>query len=744
MDLLTLQTHLKQEHGPEVDTWLQQYQAVGHPPEAEGFLLFLLEQDLMNPEQLVAVLEQLDVEVTVEPHDVHTSGFIMMGLLGKGAMGEVYLAKDRGLQRKVAYKRLLPTTVANRLVLARFVSEAQITAQLAHPNIVPIYTLDETGDGALAYTMKLIKGKTFKELVQECKQIYKQKQTPDAFHQESTLLSYFLNACDAMAYAHSRGIIHRDLKPANIMVGPYQEVYVMDWGIARLMGSRHNEQLDEEWVAVVDINSQDALEEQTQIGQIVGTPRYMSPQQAAGRNQELDGRSDQFSLGLILYELVTLKPAFTASTPTELLKKVLKAEKQPWQHLYPHIKLAPELQAIVNKATALKSGERYPDLSHMTDDIRRYLRGEAVLAQPDKWSRKMTRWISQHQKATLLLVLLICLSGALMVISSLYQRQQAALKARHREVKLGYILGQVASQSRQLDHQFISLQVQLQELGATIRKMLQVPLRTQHKIYWDTDYSFRQHRPQDLHYATRYTKMLSWNYPVFKVPSGDRSASVTQQAAPLSLLQPYVRKFWPIDPNQSSPINWLHLGMVNGLYVSYPGRTGFLPSYDPRETPWYGLAANRPGVFWGNPYVDPQGQGLMLACSLALYQAEQFMGVLAMDVTFDYIIRTWMALPPETAAIESYMLNEKGQILVRSSDRRKKYGMRFGDQQVNQILDLPLFPHADLVKAIKRKQSGHIEYIQDSRPLLLVYYRMEALGWYYVAQVDLQGLLETK
>lgn len=741
MDFETLKNHLATQHGLPIAAWYGAYHAAGHPDDPEQFLMYLLEQSLVNTELLVSIVEQLEVAVTGSNHDFADSGFAMMGILGKGAMGEVYLAKDRGLQRKVAYKRLLPTTVANRLVLARFLSEAQITAQLGHPNIVPIYALERTADGSLAYAMKLVKGKTFKELVQETKAFYAQGQIPDEEHQQATLLSYFLNACDAMAYAHSKGIIHRDLKPANIMVGPYQEVYVMDWGIARLMGTRHNEALDEEWVEIIDLDSHEPLEERTQVGQLVGTPRYMSPQQAAGRNTELDGLSDQFSMGLILYELVTLKPALTASNQNELLKKVLKAEKQPWLHLYPHVKLAPELQAIIDKATALKTGHRYTDLKAMADDVRRFMRGEAILAKPDTWVRTITRWINHHQKATLSLVLLICLSGAMTVIGSLYQRQQSALKTRQREAKLGYLLATVASKSRHLDHQFLSLQVQLQEMGAVIRKMRQVPLNSQKPIFWNTQYSFRHHQPRDLKYAIRYTKMLSWEHLVFKAAPGVAQTVQLPQAQQLSLLQPYFRQAWPSDPNTSSPINWLHVGLNNGLYVSYPGRTGFFSSYDPRETPWYRLAANRPGIFWGNPYVDPQGQGLMLSCSLALYQGAQFTGVLALDLTFDYIIRSWMALPTEAAAIESYMLNEQGKILVRSTDKRKKYGMRFGDQAVNQILDLPLFPHADLVKAIQGKQSGHFEYVQDSRPMLLVYYRMEALGWYFVTQVDLEGLL---
>ncbi len=219
--------------------------------------------------------------------------------------------------------------------------------------------MEAQNDGSLAYSMKLVQGKTFKELMAETRAFYDQGQQPDIDHDLSLLLENFLKVCDAVAYAHNKGVIHRDLKPANLMLGRYNEVYVMDWGIARVMREDPNAQdptaLD--WIQPPLVEGEE-MGETTQFGQILGTPRYMSPQQAAGKNAHLDGRSDLFSLGLILFELITLKPAFTAKSQVELFKRVLKADKEPWRAYAANRQIPTELMAIVDKATERKPEQR--------------------------------------------------------------------------------------------------------------------------------------------------------------------------------------------------------------------------------------------------------------------------------------------------------------------------------------------------------------------------------------------------
>ena len=185
-----------------------------------------------------------------------THRFTLAEIIGEGAMGEIVRAKDQDLLRKVAYKKILPEIAENPKNLQIFMNEAQITAQLEHPNIVPIYGLEVNSEGEIAYSMKMIQGKTLGDLIQEARQQYQTQGQIEDTHSLTELLEHFLKVCDAMEYAHQKGIIHRDLKPANLMIGPYNEVYVMDWGIARLMGENARQHFKEE-ILELELNHDD-------------------------------------------------------------------------------------------------------------------------------------------------------------------------------------------------------------------------------------------------------------------------------------------------------------------------------------------------------------------------------------------------------------------------------------------------------------------------------------------------------
>lgn len=755
-----------------------------HAPHGSGedFLAFLHQQHQIDEHLLLKLLSEDEVELThvtgpLEPLDENdtdrtyvtgplemrpepdtpdppfsSSHYRLLTVLGKGAMGLVHLAQDRDLQRKVAYKQLLSEISKNRTTLNRFLIEAQITAQLDHPNVVPIYNMELQSDGSLAYSMKLVRGKTLKDLLRETRHQYDHQGHPADSHTLEKLLEHFLKVCDALAFAHNKGVIHRDLKPANIMIGEYNEVYVMDWGIAKVV--RLPDLPVDTSVQLQHINQDEPLEERTQVGQILGTPRYMSPQQAAGKNSELDSRSDQFALGLILYEITTLRPAFTAENAMAILKKVLKAQKEPWQH-YAQRATPVELQAVVDKATALKPAQRYGSVNDMAEDIRRYLRGQAVRARPDTPVQKIGRWIRHHQKATLGLFMAIFLLAATMTGLSLYSRQRQLQLTHKHEQQLGQFLTAVSDQGRRIDSGLLRLQNMLAWFQGAVAQSLQHGKGTHQRFYWNTQYDYAQRQPPDLAYASYYGKMVSLQWPVYKLAPGTTVSQVQGTLNPLLALHPYYPSLLLrslenpiIHPNseqllreQGTPITWIHLGLTNGLYVSYPGKTGFFPYYDPRQTPWYQLATQQPGIHWGNPYVDSQGQGLVLPCATSIRDRHgALQGVAAIELTFDYIIQNWMSLPQWPAVRQTYLLDEQGRILIRSSDQKRKYGLRFGEESINQALSLPEFPQAELVQAVRQKRSIHLEYKRDGRNILLVTGRMETLGWSFVAEAE-SGLL---
>ena len=191
-----------------------------------------------------------------------------------------------------------------------------------------------------------------------------------------------------MSYAHSRQVIHRDLKPSNIMVGPFREVYVMDWGIARVIGSGEEG----------DANALDLLHQSltlppgAQGSSLLGTPRFMSPEQVTQASSNLDARSDIFTLGVILYEIICLRPAFRGKGHVE----VAKGQREPIGSRFPGQKIAPALAAIIDKATQTEREARYATVDELADDLRRVLRGEATSVLPDTTTQRMSRWASQH------------------------------------------------------------------------------------------------------------------------------------------------------------------------------------------------------------------------------------------------------------------------------------------------------------------------------------------------------------
>ena len=264
-------------------------------------------------------------------------------------MGKVHLALDTSLNRRVAFKQITAEIAAEPTMASKFAVEAQITAQLDHPNIVPVYALEQAPDGMAAYTMKLIKGQTLEDLIDSAKGVYEKQQEPGDGLDLNALLEHFLKCCDALAYAHARGCIHRDLKPENIMVGSFNEIFIMDWGIAKVFAPDCDD----------PVNVGATMDEGDLI---IGTPQYMSPEQANAENTSLDAKSDQYAMGLILYELVGLQPAVTGKTAIKIVMRQQDAEKNPLQHISPNVKIAPELRAIIEKATQKDKNLRYPHL----------------------------------------------------------------------------------------------------------------------------------------------------------------------------------------------------------------------------------------------------------------------------------------------------------------------------------------------------------------------------------------------
>jgi len=313
-----------------------------------------------------------------EAPDLAGTRYRLLERIARGGMGVVYAAEDENLRRRVALKVLdIPGTdgdLANRLI-----REARVLAALEHPGIVPVHDVGTLADGRVFYTMKFVEGRRLDQYIELVASV------PDR-------LRIFLRICDAVAFAHARRVLHRDLKPANIMVGPFGEVLVMDWGLAKILRgqvSNAAREADPE-ATVFDKPKQPAtagdateLSVVTGHGTVMGTPGYMSPEQTRGDVEHLDARSDIYSLGALLRFLLTGRPEIASSPAGRRLDK--------------------SLLAICAKSTAAAPADRYPNVPEMALDVSRYLDGLAVDAHRESVFEKAGRFYRRYRFFILLI-----------------------------------------------------------------------------------------------------------------------------------------------------------------------------------------------------------------------------------------------------------------------------------------------------------------------------------------------------
>ncbi len=388
-------------------------------------------------------LDDAEIRATIEhstlglpPHDPYsTQGpsptesaelhgrYTILRLHQKGGLGRVSIAMDEELNREIALKEILPTHADNEENRDRFVREAEITGALEHPGVVPVYSLGQFGDGRPYYAMRFIRGVNLQVALED----YHNDPASAADKQLRfrQLVVKIIHVCQAIEYAHSRGVIHRDLKPGNIMLGDYGETLVVDWGLAKTTG----EGFETDVLTTPPLYpSKRVSSTSTQIGRVVGTPAYMSPEQAAGRLDALGPCSDIYSLGATLYHLLTGKVAFSGAED-EVLGNVQMGRFPHPRAINPDVPRA--LEAICLKAMARLPEHRYDSARELADDIERYMADAHVLAYEEPLPARAWRWIRNHKplvisSAAALTVAVTALSIGVVLLSAANVRERTA------------------------------------------------------------------------------------------------------------------------------------------------------------------------------------------------------------------------------------------------------------------------------------------------------------------------------
>ena len=304
------------------------------------------------------------LQAVVEEPDLEGTRYRVIERIGQGGMGTVFLAEDSELQRKVALKVMNLVDSSDDLT-SRMWKEARIIAQLEHPGIVPVHDVGTLSDGRIFYAMKYVQGSRLDHVL---------KENTDT----DGILRLFEKICEAVAFANAHGVIHRDLKPENVMVGPFGEVLVMDWGIAKLLRQTENGLSGA-------LNSLHPNSTDTDHGTIIGTRGYMSPEQERGESGSLDQRTDVYSLGAILYFLLTAE--HPTSEPVQILPKIPK-----------------RLAAICRKAMAASLENRYKTANELASDIAKFIDHQPVSAYRENPFERAVRWIDRNRFVVYLIV----------------------------------------------------------------------------------------------------------------------------------------------------------------------------------------------------------------------------------------------------------------------------------------------------------------------------------------------------
>ena len=316
-----------------------------------------------------------------------------------GGTAELSTCFDTNLQRSVVFKTLHPHLRDSDTETRRFLREARVTAIISHPGTVPLYELGRDGRGALYFTMKRLQGRDLRSIL-----IDLVEKNNDVLERFSILrmIDILVSVCQTVAHANMQGVIHRDLKPANILVGAFGEVTVLDWGLAKVQGE--------------DIDSEEELErntaqllELTVPGKRYGTPLYMSPEQATA-SPDLDGRSDVYNLGSVLFEMLTLKSLIWGETVDEVMEKILHRPVPSPRQVAPERNIPPELEAICLKALAREPKDRYQSVEALLHDLYRFRNGEKVSVYSYSPFHYWLKWRTGH--TLLLTAALSALVGA--------------------------------------------------------------------------------------------------------------------------------------------------------------------------------------------------------------------------------------------------------------------------------------------------------------------------------------------
>ena len=350
----------------------------------------------------------------------------------KGGLGQVSVAHDAEINRDVALKELQDKFLENTNLVERFKMEAEITGRLEHPGVVPVYGQGAMNNGNPYYVMRFVRGVEFQEEIDQFHSRYEDSPLEGEKRlQFISLIRHFVNVCNTIEYAHSRGIIHRDLKPSNVMLGKYGETFVVDWGLAKPVDSEEEISFDDK-PNLLPASGSNVMP--TQYGSTVGTPAFMPPEQAAGELAHVNNHSDVYSLGATFYYLLTGKPPTEGRDLVSIIASVIDGNIKPPRNVAPWV--PKPLQAICLKSMALVPRQRYESPLKLVADLENWLADEPVEAYPDNFAQRTARWFRRHKAFALTFVTALILITTVSVVATMFVNRARVAEAEQKTLAI--------------------------------------------------------------------------------------------------------------------------------------------------------------------------------------------------------------------------------------------------------------------------------------------------------------------
>ena len=660
--------------------------------------------------------------------------------LGKGGQGTIRSAFDGGLKREIAIKTLHKELNSSTISRSEFINEARLTAALDHPAVIPIYNLCSDDGNNLHLAMKKLRGISLREYLKLTNERYTNAGFAN-FDEETAMarrLSLFIKVCEAMSYVHSRKVIHCDLKPENIMLGQYGEVYIVDWGIARRFDS-------------------DAPASE----KIMGTPRYTSPENLLG--MPCDNRSDIYSLGVILFEIVTLNPAFSATSSSEVIAKVKQGKFNALHHRYGH-RIAKDLAAVIAKATAFNPEERYQSTDELTADLQAFRRGAEVSANPDSFVGKILRWANRNRrKAAAAAAGSMALLLAAGIISVFAANMRNAEIEHMMDNAIDNSLASAVQNAVQIDRMLTHISAMLGVLNADIALLLDInrpsgSLGNPEIVPGDTTAArcngsvcFIPDPATGSHFTPGKTLDLS---RATYIHAGENAPE--NLAHILSCLRPAVSRLRrtvlrsrPGSGNVSNaelqedyrnlrlPVSFCYFTLANGLHIVYPGNDDIRNGYDGRNRPWYKLALGKGGIpVWSVPYrTILEENSSVVSCSMEIIGArEKVHGVAGVDVPLKVLGNIMLSAPDNAIYTQERILTTlDGKLIFRSLGRPD--GFTAANDAENTVFN------NNILAEMRTHRYGRMVRNENGKDILWIFSLIPSAQWIYVEKIDLAKLM---